>query len=87
MLRACLRTLFGGMLRRATLIAALIATQRALSAPPMPTSPDSGVPVSSIDLRPVFKNWGLDLFARNFWEACEIARSQAPAARLRSQSV
>lgn len=37
--------------------------------------------------RTIIKNWGLDLFARNFWEACEIARSQAPAARLRSQSV
>ncbi len=70
MLRACLRTLFGGMLWRAALIAALIAAQRALSAPPTPTSPDSGVPVSSIDLRPVFKNWGLDPRAQGARGTC-----------------
>jgi hypothetical protein len=57
-------------LLRALLTAALLTAGSVRAAPPAPTSAGSGVPMNAVDLRPVFKNWGLEVRSQGARNTC-----------------
>jgi hypothetical protein len=54
----------------AWLVAVLMGTAGALSAPPAPANPDPAGPAGPVDLRPIFQNWGLPVRAQGARGTC-----------------